>query len=119
MHEVVEQGELHPRADMVDERDVAVGESEHHRVLVLHVGWPEQLAGRLFNLEPLAVPVQAVGADPPRSVSGRGHLRVGHHQSPFATVLHPPHPRVLETQRAPDHLPRQWAGRATDGPDAL
>jgi hypothetical protein len=39
---------------MVDERDAAVGEGEHHRVLVRHVSWPEQLAGRLFKLEPLA-----------------------------------------------------------------
>jgi hypothetical protein len=46
--------------------------------------------------------VEVVGADAPRSLSGRGHLRVGHHQSPFATVLHPLYPRVLEAQRAPD-----------------
>ncbi len=101
MLEVVEHGELHVRVDAVDERDTAIGEGEDDSVLVLYVGWPEQLAGRFFKLEPFAVPVQAVGADAPRSVSGRGHLRVGHHQLPVAAVLHPLHPRVLKAQRPP------------------
>ena len=101
MLEVVEHGELHVRVDAVDESDAVIGEGEDDGVLTSHAGWSEQLAGRLFKLEPLAVPAQAVGADAPRSVSGRGHVRVGHHEPSAAVVLHPLHPRVLKAQRAP------------------
>ena len=87
---------------MVDESDAVIGEGEDGGVLTSHAGWSEQLAGRLFKLEPLAVPAQAVSTDAPRSLSGRGHVRVGNHEPPDAVVLHPLYPRVLKVQRAPD-----------------
>ena len=102
MLEVVEHGELHIGVDTVDERDSAIGEGEHHGVLVRDSGWPEQPACRLVKLEPFAVPAQLVGADAPRSVAGLRQAGVGHHQPLAAAVLHPLHSRVLKAQRAPD-----------------
>ena len=79
--------------------DAAIGEGEQHGVLVRHAGRPEQPAGLLFELEPVGVPSQAVGADAPRPPAGRRHVGVGHQKPPVAPVLDPLHPRVLEAQR--------------------
>ena len=85
----------------MDESDAVIGEGEDDSVLVRHAGRAEQLAGRLFEIEPLAVPAQAVSADSPRSLSRGRNVRVGHDEPSAASVLDPLHPWILEVQCAP------------------
>src|SRR5271157_1643846 len=42
-----------------------------------------------------------MSADAPRSLSGRGHVGVGHYQPSVAAVFYPLHPRVLKVQGSP------------------
>ena len=98
--QVVEDGDLHVAVDPLDECHTTVVECEEDRILVLNVGRSEQLSTRLVEVEPRAIPEQAMRADAPRARTGGREVRVRDDQMVTTLMLDALDSRVLETGRA-------------------